>query len=155
MTPAGAPAAPPGIDGVFAALADPTRRLLLDLLAARRPSSATTLAAEVTVSRQAVVQHLAVLERAQLVAARRAGREVLFSVRPEPLLATASWMTHLAETWDERLRLLKRKAEAAESAEAAGRAGNGPSADAGAATPRAAPGAAPGSDGEEDQPGPG
>ncbi|SEO06233.1 ArsR/SmtB family transcription factor [Actinacidiphila rubida] len=126
MSPAGAPAAPPEIDGVFAALADPTRRLLLDLLAVRRPSSATTLAAEVTVSRQAVVQHLAVLERARLVAARRAGREVLFSVRPEPLLATASWMTHLAETWDERLRLLKQRAEAAERAEnpGAGRGGD-------------------------------
>jgi DNA-binding transcriptional ArsR family regulator len=104
--------APPDIDGVFGALADPTRRLLLQLLSDRRPSSATTLAAQVTVSRQAVVQHLAVLERSHLVAGRRSGREVLFTVRPEPLLATASWMTHLAETWDERLRLLKAQAEA-------------------------------------------
>lgn len=108
-----APAPPdPDVDAVFAALADPTRRLLLQLLAARRPSSATTLAGQVTVSRQAVVQHLAVLERARLVAGRRSGREVLFTVRPEPLTATASWMTTLAETWDERLRLLKEKAEA-------------------------------------------
>jgi DNA-binding transcriptional ArsR family regulator len=104
--------APPDLDGVLGALADPTRRRLLHLLAGREPSSATALAAEVTVSRQAVVQHLAVLERSRLVSARRAGREVLFTVRPEPLLATASWMTHLAETWDERLRLLKRQAEA-------------------------------------------
>ena len=106
--------APPDIDGVLAALADPTRRLLLHLLSDRRPSSATTLAAQVTVSRQAVVQHLAVLERSHLVTARRSGREVLFTVSPEPLLATASWMTHLAETWDERLRLLKTEAEEGE-----------------------------------------
>ncbi len=103
--------AAPALDEVFGALADPTRRRLLQLLADRRPSSATTLAAQVTVSRQAVVQHLAVLERCRLVSGRRAGREVLFTVRPEPLRATASWMTHLAETWDERLRLLKAQAE--------------------------------------------
>jgi DNA-binding transcriptional ArsR family regulator len=100
------------VDDVFGALADPTRRRLLHLLAAHRPASATTLAGQVTVSRQAVVQHLAVLERSRLVGSHRVGREVLFTVRPEPLLATASWMTHLAETWDERLRLLKQRAEA-------------------------------------------
>jgi DNA-binding transcriptional ArsR family regulator len=116
----------PEIDVVLAALADPMRRRLLHLLAARRPASATTLAAEVTVSRQAVVQHLAVLERSRLVTAHRAGREVLFTVRPEPLLATASWMTHLAETWDERLRLLKARAEEAPLDSAAGPGRPGP-----------------------------
>lgn len=105
-------AAESDVDRVFVALADPTRRLLLQLLAARRPSSATTLAGEVPVSRQAVTQHLAVLEQSRLVVSRRSGREVLFSVRPEPLTATASWMTALAETWEERLRLLKQLAEA-------------------------------------------
>ncbi|MEE4546575.1 metalloregulator ArsR/SmtB family transcription factor [Streptomyces sp. V4-01] len=104
--------APPYLDSVLGALAYPTRRQLLHLLAGRRPSSATALAAEVTVSRQAVVQHLGVLERSHLVTARRSGREVLFTVRTEPLLAAASWMTHLAESWDERLRLLKEQAEA-------------------------------------------
>lgn len=122
--------APSDVDGVFGALADPTRRLLLQLLADRRPSSATTLAAEVTVSRQAVVQHLAVLERSRLVSGARSGREVLFTVRPEPLLATASWMTHLAETWDERLRLLKERAEAEEE-RAKGPRRAGPAADPG------------------------
>jgi DNA-binding transcriptional ArsR family regulator len=123
--------ASPDIDGIFGALADPTRRLLLNLLADRRPSSATTLAAQVSVSRQAVVQHLAVLERAQLVTSRRSGREVLFSVSPEPLLATASWMTHLAETWDERLRLLKAEAEAEPGAVTDPEAGTAADAEAG------------------------
>ena len=46
-----------------------------------------------------------------LVAGVRVGREVRFQVRPESLVATASWMTGLAATWDERLALLKRQAE--------------------------------------------
>jgi DNA-binding transcriptional ArsR family regulator len=102
------------VDRVFAALADPTRRRLLQLLAARRPLSASALAGELPVTRQAVVQHLAVLQQSQLVVGRRAGREVLFSVQPEPLKATAAWMTTLADTWAERLQLLKEVAEQGE-----------------------------------------
>jgi DNA-binding transcriptional ArsR family regulator len=99
------------VDDVFAALADPTRRQLLDALGRRAACSATTLAAEVPVSRQAVVKHLGVLRDSRLVASRRAGKEVLFSVRPEQLMATASWMTALATTWQQRLQLLKQAAE--------------------------------------------
>jgi DNA-binding transcriptional ArsR family regulator len=99
------------VDRVFASLADPTRRQLLEALGRRPASSATTLASEVPVSRQAVVKHLGVLRDSQLVASRRAGKEVLFSVRPESLVATASWMTGLASTWQERLQLLKQAAE--------------------------------------------
>lgn len=99
------------VDRVFAALADPTRRQVLQLLGEGRPLSASTLAGRLPVTRQAVVQHLAVLQQSDLVVGRRAGREVLFSVRPEALTRTASWMTTLAETWSERLQLLKRAAE--------------------------------------------
>jgi DNA-binding transcriptional ArsR family regulator len=99
------------IDDVFTALADPTRRRLFQTLAGRTASSATTLASGMPVSRQAVVAHLAVLERSQLVTSRRAGREVLFSIQPERLIATASWMTTLASTWEERMQMLKRMAE--------------------------------------------
>jgi len=99
------------VDHVFTALADPTRRQLLEALGRRPACSATTLASEVPVSRQAVVKHLGVLRDSQLVASRRAGKEVLFSVRPEQLMATASWMTELATTWQQRLQLLKRAAE--------------------------------------------
>jgi len=100
------------VDHVFTALADPTRRQLLEALGRRPACSATTLASEVPVSRQAVVKHLGVLRDSQLVASRRAGKEVLFSVRPEQLMATASWMTELATTWQQRLQLLKQAAEA-------------------------------------------
>ena len=99
------------VNRVFAALADPNRRRLLQELGGRLASSATTLAREMPVSRQAVVQQLAILQESQLVASHKAGREVLFSVQPERLVEAASWMTELAATWAERLWLLKRAAE--------------------------------------------
>ena len=99
------------VDLVFAALADPTRRQLLEALGRRPPCSATTLAELVPVSRQAVAKHLTVLRDSRLVTSHRAGKEVLFTVCPEELAAAGSWMTRLAATWEERLDLLKRLAE--------------------------------------------
>ena len=96
---------------LFAALADPTRRRVLDLLAARGEGSASALAADMPVSRPAVIKHLAVLDRAGLVQSRRQGREVVFSVRPEPLESAARWMAGVAADWDARLAALKRLAE--------------------------------------------
>jgi DNA-binding transcriptional ArsR family regulator len=98
------------VDRVFVALADPTRRLVLELLG-RAPTTASALARELPVTRQGIVKHLGVLRESGLVTGVRAGREVRFEVRPEPLVATATWMTSLAATWDERLALLKRQAE--------------------------------------------
>jgi DNA-binding transcriptional ArsR family regulator len=109
-----AAAATAAADSVFAALADPTRRQLLELLAEQGQATATTLAARVPVTRQAVVKHLAVLDSAGLVSGRRTGREVRFSVRPEALDATARWMAALAAEWDRRLATIKLVAEAAE-----------------------------------------
>jgi DNA-binding transcriptional ArsR family regulator len=97
-------------DEVFVALADPTRRQLLDALAARGEASATTLAAALPVSRQAVVKHLAVLDRAGLVRGARRGREIRYMVRPDRLDATASWLAGLAAEWDARLAAIKRLA---------------------------------------------
>ncbi|SDK59481.1 ArsR/SmtB family transcription factor [Nonomuraea jiangxiensis] len=103
----------PGVVGtVLGALADPTRRLLLDALAEKGQASATTLAGRLPVSRQAVVKHLQVLEEAGLVRGVRAGREVLYTVRPAPLDASARWLADLATAWDRRLTALKRAAEA-------------------------------------------
>ncbi|MGC4982650.1 ArsR/SmtB family transcription factor [Streptomyces sp. DT193] len=104
------------VDSVLAALADPTRRQLLDLLAARGEVTATRLAEELPVSRQAVVKHLAVLDAAGLVTGSRVGREVRYAVRPAALNATARWMSALAADWDRRLAHIKRVAEAAERA---------------------------------------
>jgi DNA-binding transcriptional ArsR family regulator len=101
------------VDRVLAALADPTRRRLLEALSEQPPCSATVLVAraQVPVTRQAVVKHLVVLRESGLVASHRVGKEVRFSVCPDQLLAAASWMTTLAGTWTERLELLKRQAE--------------------------------------------
>jgi DNA-binding transcriptional ArsR family regulator len=93
-------AAHPDPDRVFAALADARRRELLELLARRPGASAGGLAAMLPVSRQAVAQHLAVLEEASLVTRRRAGRQVLFTVRPEGLKATAGWLADRATAWE-------------------------------------------------------
>jgi DNA-binding transcriptional ArsR family regulator len=100
------------IDVVLAALADPTRRQLLEAISQRQGCTATMLAEQVPVSRQAVAKHLTVLREARLVSSQRAGKEVLFTVSPEPLAAAASWMTALAATWEDRLLMLKRQAEA-------------------------------------------
>ncbi|MFD8148873.1 ArsR/SmtB family transcription factor [Streptomyces sp. NPDC059708] len=102
------------VDTVLAALADPTRRRLLEVLAARGAATATTLAGYLPVSRQAVVKHLAVLDAAGLVSGGRVGREVRYTVRPAALDATARWMASLAADWDRRLAHVKRIAEAAE-----------------------------------------
>lgn len=117
--------APEPVDEVLAALADPTRRRLLDLISARGAASATELAGELPVTRQAVVKHLAVLDAAGLVVGRRLGREVRYEVRSAALDATARWMTALAADWDRRLARIKAVAEAAESAEAAARDSSG------------------------------
>jgi DNA-binding transcriptional ArsR family regulator len=107
-------AADPG--PVLAALADPTRRTLLDRLAALGAASATTLAKDLPVSRQAVVQHLTVLDAAGLTAAQRHGREVRHRVRPEALTETAAWMNRVARQWDARLATIAALAEGAERA---------------------------------------
>ncbi|WP_208298735.1 ArsR/SmtB family transcription factor [Streptomyces liangshanensis] len=119
------------VGDVLSALADPTRRRILDALAAHGEATATVLAAELPVSRQAIVKHLAVLDRAGLVAGRRAGREARYAVRPAGLGATARWMDRIAAEWDGRLSAIKRLAEATGSP--AGASDGSASADAGPA----------------------
>lgn len=102
----------PDVGAVLVALADPTRRRLLDALADEGSASATNLAGRLPVTRQAVAKHLRVLSEAGIVAGGRAGREVLYRVRPEPLDASARWLSDLAAAWDRRLEALKRAAEA-------------------------------------------
>jgi DNA-binding transcriptional ArsR family regulator len=101
------------VDEVWAAVADPTRRRLLDVLLAHGEATATTLAGELPVTRQAVAKHLAVLDRAGLVEGRRQGREVRYAVRSEQLDAATRWMARVAEQWDARLAAIKRVAESA------------------------------------------
>jgi DNA-binding transcriptional ArsR family regulator len=101
------------VDELWAAVADPTRRRLLDVLLAHGEATATTLAGELPVTRQAVAKHLIVLDRVGLIAGRRQGREVLYAVRPERLDDATRSIARLAARWDQRLAAIKRLAEAA------------------------------------------
>lgn len=99
------------VDEVLVALADSTRRRVLDVLAAHGEATATTIAQHVPVSRQAIVKHLAVLDRAGLVAGHKAGREMRYAVQPERLDTAARWLAKVASDWDRRLATIKRLAE--------------------------------------------
>lgn len=101
------------VDDLWAAVADPTRRRLLDALLAQGDATATTLARELPVTRQAVAKHLAVLDRAGLVEGGRQGREVRYAVRPERLDLAARSLARVASQWDQRLLAIKRIAESA------------------------------------------
>jgi DNA-binding transcriptional ArsR family regulator len=99
------------VESVLSALADSTRRELLERLSVHGYATATTLADELPITRQAVVQHLAVLDAAGLVSGRREGREHRFAVRTERITETARWMDVLAQQWDHRLAAIRRIAE--------------------------------------------
>ena len=94
-------------DAVFAALADPTRRTVLQHIASDGPSTATELAHTLPVTRQAVAKHLASLDTAGLVARQRVGREVRYSATPGPLTDVMDWMVDVGSTWDARLERLR------------------------------------------------
>ena len=100
-------------DELWSAIADPSRRRVLDLLVSNGEVSASWLAGRVPFSRQAVSKHLAVLEQAGLVSRRKQGREVLYQVEAGRLDQATRAMTDLAAHWDRRLGTIKRLAEAA------------------------------------------
>jgi ArsR family transcriptional regulator, cadmium/lead-responsive transcriptional repressor len=102
-------------DALWAAVADPTRRRVLDVLLEHGEASTTTLASELPVTRQAVAKHLVVLNRVGLVTGRRRGREVRYAVRPERMDDAAEAMARVAAQWDARLARIKRLAEAVQA----------------------------------------
>jgi DNA-binding transcriptional ArsR family regulator len=98
---------------LWAAIADPTRLRMIDILLTQGAATATGLAAELPISRQGVAKHLAVLEAAGLVVRRRAGKEVRFAVQPDTLDQATRRMAEVATAWDSRLGRIKRLAESA------------------------------------------
>jgi DNA-binding transcriptional ArsR family regulator len=100
-------------DELWSAIADPSRRRVLDLLVSNGGVSASWLAGHVPFSRQAVSKHLVVLEQAGLVSRRKQGREVLYQVEADRLDEATRAMADVAEQWDRRLGTIKRLAEAA------------------------------------------
>jgi DNA-binding transcriptional ArsR family regulator len=90
---------------VFEALSDPMRRRLLSEIASH-PATATELANELPITRQAVTKHLTCLARAGLLARERRGRDVRYRVTPAPLSDAMSWMAQVGAEWDDRLARL-------------------------------------------------
>jgi DNA-binding transcriptional ArsR family regulator len=92
---------------VFQALADPTRRRVLELLA-EREQSAGEIAAAFPVSRPAVSRHLRVLREAGLVSSRRDAQRRVYGLDPEPLAELDAWLAAYRPFWHEKLDLLEK-----------------------------------------------
>ena len=106
-------------DAVFAALSDSTRRRLLAALTQRGAATATELARELPISRQAVSKHLGVLAEAGLVEGEPDGRSVRYRPTPAPMSEAVEWMTTVGRQWDARLAALARSVEADQGGPAA------------------------------------
>ena len=98
------------MDLVFVALADATRRRVLELLAAQGGATATQLAGRFPVTRQAIAKHLQVLADAGLATSERRGRETQWTLTPQALGPALAWMTELSEAggFDDRVAALQR-----------------------------------------------
>ena len=100
------------MDEVFKALADPTRRDLLDALFAEDGQTLTALEERVPMTRFGVMKHLKVLEEAGLVVTRKRGREKLHYLNPVPIrLIQDRWVSKYAEPWAAGLSELKTRLE--------------------------------------------
>jgi DNA-binding transcriptional ArsR family regulator len=113
-------------EAAFAALADPTRRAVLDLLR-RGTRPAGEIASAFTVSRPAISKHLRVLRRAHLVQERREGRHRFYQLNPEPLKAVDTWLEQYRQFWASSLTNLKSFVEAEYEQEQKGKTSTQPS----------------------------
>jgi DNA-binding transcriptional ArsR family regulator len=109
VNPADADADRRPLDELFAVLADPTRRAVLERLVHDGPQTATELAVHYPTSRQAVVKHLRVLADAGLVVPERDGREVRYVATTERLADAVNWLLDASRRWDHRLGRLRNK----------------------------------------------
>jgi DNA-binding transcriptional ArsR family regulator len=99
------------VDAVFDALADPTRRRVVETLARGGTVTASGLAAQLPITRQAVAKHLSALRGADLLSVSRVGRETHYKLRPQPLDEAAHWIQMVSAEWDDRLDALRRSLE--------------------------------------------
>jgi len=91
---------------VFLALADPTRRKMIEQLSVLGPVTITQLTEVFPITRQAVTKHLDTLHDAGLVETERRGRERIVTFRPEPLREATDWVAAVEARWDRRLAAL-------------------------------------------------
>lgn len=89
----------------FRAIADPTRRAVLDLLS-EGERKVNDLVGRFRMTQPAISQHLRVLRRAGLVTHRRAGRERIYRIRPDQLRPVADWVSQYERFWKQKLRAL-------------------------------------------------
>jgi len=94
-------------DAVWAAITEPSRRLLIELLSIHGSLSASRLALNVPFSRQAVAKHLEVLEKSGIVHHWKQGKEVLFALQEDRLLEVSKVMRETSSRWEQRLQRLK------------------------------------------------
>jgi DNA-binding transcriptional ArsR family regulator len=106
---------------VFAALAEPTRRAIMEMLAANGQLSATEIYNRFPASRPAISQHLKVLREAGLVSVEKRAQQRIYRVNPHTVLEVETWARRLTQIWDQRFdaldQLLKAEQEKAESKE--------------------------------------
>ena len=95
-------------DQVFAALGDPTRRHLYRQLAQDGPLTATALASDLAISRQAVAKHLGVLSSAGMASSTRIGRETRYEASLTPLSDVQQWISSVEGEWTQRLQALSK-----------------------------------------------
>jgi len=92
---------------VFSALADDTRRTIIELLTEHGEKTATQLAELFPITRQGITKHLNILAEAGLVTIHQRGRDKYYHLTPEPLEAAAIWIAAIAARWDTRLSALR------------------------------------------------
>jgi DNA-binding transcriptional ArsR family regulator len=95
---------------VFQAIAEPTRREILRLLANGQLSIAD-IASFFPVSRTAIAKHLKILSEAELVKSEKAGREKVYHLHPEPLGEVKEWLAYYEQFWSNKLSMLKHVVE--------------------------------------------
>ena len=91
---------------VFQAIADPTRREVLRLLA-EKELPISEIASHFPISRTAVAKHLRILSEAELVSSRKVGREKIYRLHPEPLTELKRWLAYYEKFWENKLSQLK------------------------------------------------
>ncbi|RXZ00011.1 ArsR/SmtB family transcription factor [Fictibacillus sp. S7] len=99
---------------VFQAIADPTRREILKLLAGRE-LAVTEIAERFPMSRTAVSKHLLILDEAGLVLSRKTGREKRYTLQAEPLSELEQWLSYFEQFWQNKMSMLKHLAERKEN----------------------------------------
>jgi len=95
---------------VYQAIADPTRRKVMELLA-KQDLTIADITAQFSISRTAIVKHLHILSESKLVTSQKIGREKRYAISPEPLKDVKEWIGYYERFWENKLSMLKYLAE--------------------------------------------